>query len=156
MSPELERLAGNRIGRRVVIETIADARQPFSARYLYEMVKERNPTVSRTTVYRTLRLLRERQLVRATVLQGGNRVFHLDRPVVFWICDDCSRIHTFSSNEVSETLRLFAEAKGFHPVGITVEAHSPCEELRREGFCSQEAPAQKKDDTRCRVKQGRP
>ena len=60
MSPELERLAGNRIGRRVVIETIADARQPFSARYLYEMVKERNPTVSRTTVYRTLRLLRER------------------------------------------------------------------------------------------------
>jgi hypothetical protein len=58
-------------------------------------------------------ILRERQLVRVTVLQGGNRVFHLDRPAFFWICDDCSRIRTFSSEEVTETLRLFAETKGF-------------------------------------------
>ena len=27
-----------------------------------------------------------------------------------------ARIRTFSSNEVSETLRMFAEAKGFHSV----------------------------------------
>jgi Fur family ferric uptake transcriptional regulator len=138
MLPELERLAGNRIGRRMVIETIVAAEQPFSARYLCEIVKNRDPTVSHATVYRTLRLLRERQLVRVAVLKGGNRVFHVNRPVIFWICEDCSRIRTFSSDEVSETLRLFAEAKGFHSVEITVEVHSPCEELRRKGFCSQD------------------
>ena len=137
MSPELERVAGNRIGRRVIIETIAAAEQPFSARYLCEMVKNRDSAVSRTTVYRTLRLLRDRQLVHMTVLQGGNRVFHLDRPAIFWICDDCSRIRTFSSEEVTESLRLFAETKGFHSVEITVEVHSSCAELRQKGFCSQ-------------------
>ncbi len=147
MSPELERLAGNRIGRRMIIETIAAAEQPFSAKYLCEMVKNRDPTVSRTTIYRTLRLLRERQLVRVTLLQGGNRVFHLDRPAFFWICDDCSRIRTFSSEEVTETLRLFAETKGFHSVETTVEVHSPCGELRRKGLCSQASPGAKEENT---------
>ena len=137
MSPELERLAGNLSRRRVVIETIAAADQPFSFTYLCDMVKKRDPTVSRTTVYRTLRLLRERQLVRTTVLEGGNRVFHLDRPAFFWICDDCSRIRTFPSDEATETLRLFAETKGFHSIEITVEVHSSCAELRQKGFCSQ-------------------
>ncbi|HEY5742949.1 MAG TPA: transcriptional repressor [Terrimicrobiaceae bacterium] len=143
MSPEIERLAGNRKERRVVIETIATAEQPFSAKDLCEMVKNRDPAVSRTTVYRTLRLLRERQLVRMTVLQGGNRVFHLNRPSIFWVCDDCSRIRTFAADEVTEILRQFAETKGFHSVEITVEVHSACDELRRKGFCSQDRPRSK-------------
>jgi Fe2+ or Zn2+ uptake regulation protein len=146
MSPEIERLAGNRKERRVVIETIATAEQPFSAKGLCEMVKNRDPAVSRTTVYRTLRLLRERQLVRMTVLQGGNRVFHLNRPSIFWICDDCSRIRAFCSEEVTETLRLFAETRGFHSVETTVEVHSPCGELRRKGFCSQDRPRSKRGE----------
>ena len=112
MSPEFERLAGNLPRRRVVIETIVAAEEPFSFAHLCEMVKKRDPAVSRTTVYRTLRLLRERQLVRMTVLQGGNRVFHLDRPTIFWVCDDCSRIRTFSSDDVSETLRLVCANEG--------------------------------------------
>ena len=145
MSPELEHFARNRIGRRVIIQTILAAEQPFSARDLCEMVKNRNPAVSRATVYRTLRLLRERQLVRMTLLQGGNRVFHLDRPAVFWVCDDCSCIRTFPADEVTESLRLFAETKGFHPVGITVEVHSPCGELRRKRFCSQDRTRRKEE-----------
>lgn len=137
MSPELECLAGNLPRRRVVIETIVAAEEPISFAHLCEMVKKRNSSVSRTTVYRTLRLLHERQLIRMTVLQGGNRVFHLDQPAIFWVCDDCSRIRAFSSVEATEILRLFAESKGFHAVKSTVEVHSPCGELRRKGFCSQ-------------------
>ena len=152
MSPELERFAGNRIRRRLIIETILAAKQPFSARDLCEMVKNRNPAVSRTTVYRTLRLLRERQFVRMTALQGGNRVFHLDRSRFFWVCDDCSRIRTFSSHEVTESLRLFAEHKGFHSVEITVEVHSRCGELLGKGFCSQRNPGKNKKDILCRAR----
>ena len=62
MSPEFERLAGNLPRRRVVIQTIVAAEEPFSFAQLCEMVQKRDPSVSRTTVYRTLRLLRERQL----------------------------------------------------------------------------------------------
>ena len=137
----LPEFAGNLPRRRVVIETIVAAEEPFSFAHLCEMVKKRDPAVSRTTVYRTLRLLRERQLLHMTALRDGKRVFHLDRPTIFWVCDDCSRIRTFSSDDVSETLRPFAQAKGFHSVEITVELHSPCAELRQKGFCSQIAPA---------------
>jgi Fe2+ or Zn2+ uptake regulation protein len=137
MSPELERLAGNLSRRRLVIQTIVAAEEPFSFVQLCEMVQKRDPTVSRPTVYRTLRLLRERQLIRTTVLQGGNRVFHLDRPAIFLVCDECSRIRTFFCDELTEYLRLFAKNKDFQPVEVAVKAHSPCEELRCEGFCSQ-------------------
>jgi Fe2+ or Zn2+ uptake regulation protein len=139
MSPEFERLAGNLGRRRVVIETIVAAEEPFSFAHLCEMVKKRDPAVSRTTVYRTLRLLRERQLLHMTALRDGKRVFHLDRPTIFWVCDDCSRIRTFHSDEATETLCLFAETKGFHSIEITVEVNSPCAELRQKGFCSQDS-----------------
>ena len=146
MSQELKRLAKNLTRRRVVIETIAAAEQPFSFAHLCDMVKSRDPAVSRTTVYRTLRLLRERQLVRLTVLQGGCRVFHLGQPAIFSICDDCSRICTFSCEEVIKSLRLFAEAKGFHSVEIKVEVHSRCRELRRKGFCSHDGRKAKEEN----------
>ena len=76
-------LLGNRKKRRVVIETIVAAEQPFSSRQLCEMVKSSDPTISHITIYRTLRLLRERQLIRMTVLQPSKRVFHLDLPIDF-------------------------------------------------------------------------
>ena len=149
MSPELERFAGNRKKRRLVIETIVAAEQPFSARHLCEMVKSRDPTISYTTVYRTLRLLREHRLIRMAVLQGGKRMLRMDPSAIFWICDDCSRIRALPFGEEIETLRLFAETKGFHSLRITVEVHSPCEELRRKGFCSQDSSDANKDDNRC-------
>lgn len=148
MSPELERFAGNRVQRRVVIEAIAAARQPFAARSLWEMVKTRDALVSRATVYRTLRLLRESGLVRMTVLPSGNRVFHIDQPVIFWTCDDCSRIRAFSCDELKERARFFAEANGFHRVEISVEVHSYCEDLRQRGSCGQDSGRAKKDRAR--------
>jgi Fe2+ or Zn2+ uptake regulation protein len=152
MSQEFERLAENLPRRRVVIQTIVAAEEPFSFVQLCEMVQTRDPSVSRTTVYRTLRLLRERQLIRMTVLQGGYRVFHLDRPVIFWVCDDCSRIRAFCCDELSETLRPFAKAKGFHAIDITIEVRSPCKQLRQKGFCSQDSPAAKNAHRRAKLK----
>jgi Fe2+ or Zn2+ uptake regulation protein len=148
MSPELENLAGNLSRRRIVLQTIAAAEEPFSFANLCEMVRKRDFRVSRTTVYRTLKLLLNRKLIYSTTLGACDRVFHLHHYTIFCVCNDCSRVRAFSSHKVSHELRRIAERKGFHAIKINVEVHSPCEELRRIGFCHRRFPAAKKRDGR--------
>jgi len=75
MSPELERLIGNRVVRRVVVETAISATGVFSADQLHTMIRSRHRAIARATIYRTLRLLCERKLFREIFLRNGVRVY---------------------------------------------------------------------------------
>ena len=138
LSPELEAFAGKRAARKAVVEAIAAARHVFSVDQLFRNIRAKAPTVSRSTVYRTLRTMRESSLLRETVLGSGARVYHLasGKKGMLWICDDCHRICSLPITDVEATLIAARESCGFTPEKIDIEVHFRCEQMRSYGVCS--------------------
>jgi Fe2+ or Zn2+ uptake regulation protein len=137
LSPELEAFAGKRAARKAVVEAIAATRH-FSMDELLSNLHAKAPKVSRLTIYRTLRAMRESSLLRETVLLSGARVYQLAsfKGGMLWICDDCLRICGSPLTEVEAHFIAAAKASGFTAEKIDIEIYFRCEQMRSYGVCS--------------------
>jgi Fur family ferric uptake transcriptional regulator len=125
--------------RRAIIDTAFGTSQHFTAEQLLTWSRQRDSSVSRATVYRTLPLLTQSGLVREMDF-GQNYKFYdpnyAEHPHHnHIICEDCQKIIEFESeklealeNEISHRLGFAAKA---HRLQIT--AH--CEEFQKLGTC---------------------
>ena len=136
LSPELEAFAGKRAARKAVVEAIAATRHVFSLDELFRKLRAQ-ATVSRSTIYRTLRAMRESSLLRETVLLSGARVYHLasGKRGMLWVCDDCHRICSLPITEVETHFIAAAKSSGFTAEKIDIEVHFRCEQMRSHGVC---------------------
>lgn len=83
----------NTIQRQVILEELRKSRSHPSAKDLYEKVKEKIPTISFGTVYRTLNHLKERGEI--IELFAGGRASRWDgyaSPHSHFICKNCNNI----------------------------------------------------------------
>lgn len=137
MSPELERFIGKRAVRRAVVEAALAAHGAFSAEELHVMTRLRQPTIGRATIYRTLRLLCDQEIFREILLNNGVRLFQRadNARTVLWICEDCSTIRPFPTDEISSTLRKLGEQIGIRAAEVAGEIRFRCERMRRDGAC---------------------
>lgn len=137
MSPVLESFIGNRPVRCAVVEAALSATGVFSADELHAMTRRRQPTIGRATIYRTLRLLCDQKIFREILLNNGVRVFQRadDSRRVLWICEDCSTIHPFPTDEISTTLRKLGEKIGIRAAEVSGEIRFRCERMRLHGAC---------------------
>ncbi len=138
MSPELERFIGNRVVRRVVVETALSTTGVFSADQLLALTRTRHREIGRATIYRTLRRLCERKLFREIFLRNGVRVYQRaddDTPSLLWVCDDCSTVRSLPAYDALDPLYEVGEKNGFYPAEATVEIHSRCARMQRNGTC---------------------
>lgn len=138
LSPQLEAFAGKRAARKAVVEAIAATRHFFSMDELLSNLRAKAPKVSRSTIYRTLRAMRESSLLRETVLLSGARVYQLAsfKGGMLWICDDCLRICGSPLTEVEAHFIAAAKACGFTAEKIDIEIHFRCEQMRSYGVCN--------------------
>ncbi len=136
--PELAAFAGKRAARKAVVEAIAEARHVFSVDELFKNVRAKEPKVSRSTIYRTLRAMRESSLLRETVLLSGTRVYQLAsiKNGVLWICADCNRIYRFPITDAEVPLIAAGKKFGFTAERIDIEVHFRCEQMRSYGVCN--------------------
>ena len=101
--------------------------------------RQREKTVSRATVYRTLPLLTESGLVREMdfgkdyKFYDPNYAEHPNHSHI--ICEDCDRIVEFESDRIARIEDEISQKLGFAVKTQRLQITATCEELKRRGTC---------------------
>jgi len=126
--PAIERLrsAGKRITpERELLVRIIDRNPHLDAAEIHRIAKRRRPQIGLATVYRTVNLLRELGVVRASELGEGHRHYEVQREDhLHLVCSDCGRIIDIPA---PAALRRVALAEGFRVERIRLDLIGRCE-----------------------------
>jgi Fur family peroxide stress response transcriptional regulator len=115
--------------QRIAICRIAlNSRAHPSAQQVYDEVKKIHPTVSLATVYKTLEVLRDLDLVQEINFpKGPARFDSYMNPHINMICLKCGNITDLDDVTVKEITRKIAAAKKFKPTAQRVDVHGICQ-----------------------------
>jgi Fur family ferric uptake transcriptional regulator len=115
--------------RRAVLEAISvTASEPFTAEELALAV----PQVGRATIFRTIRLLQELDLVCRVPLEDGSVRYQLSRSEHHHhlVCRVCGAVAEFSDPELDALIQRQADASRFTLDGHSIELYGRCENCR--------------------------
>src|SRR5882724_12289823 len=129
--------------RQAIIETAFGTRQHFTAEQLLEWSQQRDRSVSRATVYRTLPLLTESGLVREMDFGKDHKFYdpnYADHPNhSHIICQDCEKIVEFESEKIEKLESEISHKLGFELKMQRLQISARCEELKKLGACKKKA-----------------
>src|SRR5579859_5359871 len=129
--------------RRTIIDTAFSTRQHFTAEQLLAWSRQRDKSVSRATVYRTLPLLTESGLVREMdfgkdyKFYDPNYAEHPNHNHI--ICNDCEKIVEFESDKIEKLENEISHKLGFAVKAQRLQITGSCEELKRLGACKKKS-----------------
>jgi Fur family ferric uptake transcriptional regulator len=125
--------------RQAIIEAVFSTDQHFTAEQLLEWSRQRDASVSRATVYRTLPLLTESGLVREMDFGKDYKFYdpnYADHPNhSHIICQDCERIVEFESDKIDKLESEISHKLGFEVKAQRLQITGTCEELKKLGSC---------------------
>jgi Fur family ferric uptake transcriptional regulator len=125
--------------RQAIIETVFTTEEHFTAEQLLEWSRERDKSVSRATVYRTLPLLTESGLVREMDFGKDYKFYdpnYADHPNHnHIICHDCEKIVEFESEKIARLESEISHELGFSIKTQRLQITGSCEELKKLGAC---------------------
>lgn len=139
----IEFLAGKNLRltaqRRAIVETAFSTERHFTADELLSWSRQRDKSVSRATVYRTLPLLTESGLLREMDFGKDRKIYdpnYAEHPGHnHIICQDCEKIVEFESRKIEQLEKQITHRLGFSPQSHRLQITARCEELRRSGTC---------------------
>jgi Fur family peroxide stress response transcriptional regulator len=115
--------------QRIAICRIAlNSRAHPSAQQVYDEVKKIHPTVSLATVYKTLEVLRDLDLVQEINFPKGQARFDsYMSPHINLICLKCGNITDLDDTTAKEITRKVAAATKFKPTGQRMDVYGICQ-----------------------------
>jgi len=116
--------------QRIAICRIAlNSRAHPSAQQVYDEVKKIHPTVSLATVYKTLEVLRDLELVQEINLPKGQARFDsYMNPHINLICVKCGKITDLDDLTSKEITNRVAVNTKFKPNGQRIDVYGTCQE----------------------------
>ncbi|MEO0413546.1 MAG: transcriptional repressor [Verrucomicrobiota bacterium] len=129
-----------RTGQRdVIVNAAFENDDHFTAEELWLKAKKIDPKTSRATVYRTIALLEECDLLREIDLGRNERVYDpnfTDSPEHnHLICVDCGKVIEFQDDNTSVLIDCITRRLGFRPSSKSMKIEACCDQLRKEGMC---------------------
>jgi len=125
--------------RRAIVDTVFSTDQHFNAEQLLEWSRERDSSVSRATVYRTLPLLTESGLVHEMDFGKDYKIYdpnYADHPNHnHIICDDCDKVVEFESEQLDQLENEISHKLGFKVKTQQLRINASCEEMQKLGAC---------------------
>ncbi|MEE2948258.1 MAG: Fur family transcriptional regulator [Verrucomicrobiota bacterium] len=125
--------------RRVIIDTVFDTEEHFTAEQLLEWARNKDRSISRATVYRTLPLLTESNLVHEMDFGKPYKFYdpnYSDNPNHnHLICEDCEKIVEFDSEQIESIETDIGHKLGFTVNSQKLQLSATCDELKRSGIC---------------------
>lgn len=119
--------------RRLIVEVLADLDTHPSAEELYDIVKERDPNLHLSTVYRTLRWLEEQGLVKSHYFDDTRQErfdpMHSKEHYHF-VCQSCGRVVEFNNLLVNAIKANFELHTGARVDSGTVVLYGLCTRCR--------------------------
>lgn len=111
----------------------------FTAEELYDRVRRTDAETSRATIYRTLALLVEGDLLREIDLGDDQTTYDpnfVNKPTHnHLVCIDCGRVVEFEDTEVEAINARITRRLGFKVLRQTLKIEAACEQLRTNGRC---------------------
>jgi Fur family ferric uptake transcriptional regulator len=125
--------------RDTIVRVVFSKDEHFTAEELFERVRKTDADTSRATVYRTLGLLVEADLLREIDL-GDNQTTYdpnfLDKPSHnHLMCIDCGRVVEFEDLNLDLLNDCVTRRLGFKPLRQSIKIEANCEQLRLKGRC---------------------
>ncbi|MEN8693995.1 MAG: Fur family transcriptional regulator [Akkermansiaceae bacterium] len=122
-----------------IVEVIFATDEHFTPDELFDRLKAAGSQASRATVYRTLSLLDEADLIHEIELGDGQKTYDpnfLDRPTHnHLICVDCGKVVEFEDSHLDLLNDCVTRRLGYRPVRQSLRIEAACEKLRNEGSC---------------------
>lgn len=125
--------------RQAIVDTVFSTDKHFTAEQLLEWSKQKDKSVSRATVYRTLPLLTESGLVHEMdfgkdyKFYDPNYAAHPNHNHL--ICQDCEKIVEFESDKIEEIESEISHKLGFSMKSQRLQISASCDQLKRLGAC---------------------
>ena len=122
-----------------IVRSVFSKDEHFTAEEIFERVRKTDADTSRATVYRTLGLLVEADLLREIDL-GDNQTTYdpnfLGRPSHnHLVCIDCGKVLEFEDTHLEVLNDCVTRRLGFKPIRQSIKIEANCEQLRTNGRC---------------------
>lgn len=126
--------------RNAIVEIIFESDEHFTADELWERIRKSNSKASRATVYRTLSLLVEANLLHEIDLGEDIKTYDPnfnDKPAHnHLICIDCGKILEFEDSHLELLNDCLTRRMGFQSRSQSIRIEANCEELRTKASCA--------------------
>ncbi len=125
--------------RMAIVDAAFGTGDHFTADQLLDRVRQKDGSVSRATVYRTLHLLTESRLVREIDFgrdqkyYDPNYALHPNHHHI--ICQDCDRILEFEDGQLEEREGEITRRMGFALQSQRIQITAHCEKFLQSGSC---------------------
>lgn len=119
--------------RRTVIKAITNSHEHLTPAAIHERVCRENPGIGLVTVYRTLEILAELNLVCEMHAAGDCRSYLMRRPVEHHhhlICSDCGTVIDFTDCDLGEMEKRLSKENSFKINGHILEFVGQCRKCR--------------------------
>jgi Fur family transcriptional regulator, ferric uptake regulator len=120
--------------RRLIIETMYEYRNHIDADALYKILKRKDASVSRATIYRTLEMLVDKRFVRKMDFGEGRCVyeFRLGQPHHDHMkCLKCGKVIEFNDHIIELRQNTICQNYKFQPISHVMQIYGTCSECRK-------------------------
>lgn len=120
--------------RKVVLQQMFHHRGHLEAEDLLYSLRRKKKSASRATVYRTLELLVDSEIVRKVDLGHGHSHYELvlDHPHhEHMICLDCGKVIEFSDEAIERALKKLCKRSGFEHTSYRFQIFGYCDKCRK-------------------------
>jgi len=121
--------------RLVVMQVLAESQEHLDANALFVRVQAIDPSISLSTLYRTLSIFKEIGLVEAHQLGEEHAHFEAvqDNPHYHFMCTACGRVIEFDAPQVREAIRDLSRREGVKVTTSHFMLAGWCADCRRQG-----------------------
>jgi Fur family ferric uptake transcriptional regulator len=124
--------------RRLIVGIVQDSPRHLDAATLLEMARKQDPTIDRSTVYRTIAMLKDRGLIDELDLmhiEGEKHYYEVktNRDHCHMACFRCSAIMEYASSSFEKLKEEMAEQSGFQIRVIRLEVGGLCQRCQKAG-----------------------
>lgn len=118
--------------RIAICEAVLSSKDHPSAEQVYTQISKKYPSISLTTIYHTLNLLKELNLVVELPFDSSTSRYDSNTSVhVNLICQKCNDIIDFESEGVKRNWSRIVSETGYEPIGQRLDIYIECDKCRK-------------------------
>jgi len=122
--------------RIAIAQTVLRSKNHPSAETIHAEVLRLHPTVSLSTVYNTLHILRDMNFLNELTLNGTTRYDPNVSLHINMICQHCGKIIDVEDQSLEESITNIAKKRGFKITGQRVDVYGVCKLCQKHEPCS--------------------